>query len=210
MGDGMANIICPNCGDVTEEGDFCSQCGFKLNVNHKGFFNKIDEKISLSTLIFAFIILGVFLFIGSLFWGIFTSNGSIGFTTNILLTTIFAVFFGGMFIGCVNCTDNSYIVPNFLVYLGTIAAAIVCGIGSLFAITSAFTSALSSVFSPSVPSGYGGNSYSASSLGGGSDTGIVPSLLSNFMLEFLIIIMLIPAASYLGIYLGYIIRNSLD
>ena len=166
----------------------------------------MDEKISLSTLILSFIVLGIFLFIESLFWGLFTSNGTIGFSTNVLLTVIFAVFFGGIVIGYVNCRDDSYIVPNFLSYLGVIAATILCGAGSFFAITTAFTSALSSVFSSSpLTSAYA----DTGSVSGASDTNIFSSVLSNFFLDIVIIILLIPAASYLGIYVGYLIKNNL-
>lgn len=207
----MPEKTCPNCGAVTEDGDFCYQCGSKLNANQDGFFSNMNEKINFSTLIFAFVILGIFLFVGSFFWGIFTANGTIGFTTNLLLTAIFAVFFGGIFVGYVNCEENSYIVPNFLAYFGIIAAAVVCGLGFLFAIASAFTTALGSIFSSTpIASGYGGNSYSAAPVNGSGSTSIVSSVLSNLVLEIIIIILLIPAASYLGIYLGYFIKNNLN
>ncbi|MBR0271994.1 MAG: hypothetical protein IJQ68_08415 [Methanobrevibacter sp.] len=200
----MSKNICPRCGAVTEDGYFCYQCGFKFD--NKSFFNKMDEKISISTLIFSFIVLGIFLFVGSLFWGLFTANGTIGFSTNVLLTVIFAVFFAGIFLGYFNCMDDSYIVPNFIVYLGVIAAGILCATGSLFAVTTAFASAMSSVFSSSpLTSGYA----DVGSVSGASDTNIFSSLLSNFLLDIVIIILLIPAASYLGIYLGYIIKNNL-
>ena len=202
----MSQKTCPKCGAVTEDGDFCYQCGTKLENQSNGFFNRLDEKISLSTLIFSFIVLGVFLFIGSLFWGIFTANGTIGFSTNLLLTVIFAVFFAGIVIGNANCVDDSYIVPNFLVYLGIIAAAILCGVGSFFAVTTAFTTSLSSAFSSSpLASTYG----SSSSVSAAGNTNIVSSLLSNFILDIVIIILLIPAAAYLGIYLGHTIKNKL-
>ena len=202
----MSQKTCPKCGAVTEDGDFCYQCGTKLEGHSNGFFNKLDEKISLSTLIFSFIVLGIFLFIGSLFWGIFTSNGTIGFSTSVLLTVIFAVFFAGIVIGYANCADDSYIVPNFLVYLGIIFASVLCGVGSFFAITTAFTTSLSSAFSSSPSaSTYGGSS----SLSAGSNGNFVSSLLSNFILDIIVIVLLIPAAAYLGIYLGYIIKNKL-
>ncbi|WP_407380600.1 hypothetical protein [Methanobrevibacter sp.] len=200
----MSKNICPKCGAVTEDGDFCYQCGFKFD--SKSFLNKIDEKISLSTLIFSFIVLGLFLFIGSFFWGLFTSNGMIGFSTNVLLTVILAVFFGGIVMGYFNCMDDSYIVPNFLTYFGVIAATVLCGAGSLFTITTAFTSAMSSVFSSSpLTSGYA----DAGSVSGGADANIFSTLLSNFLLDIVVIILLIPAASYLGIYLGYIVKKNL-
>ena len=200
----MVEKICPNCGELIVDGDFCSECGTELSGNPNGFCNKLDEKISLSSLIFSFIILAIFLFIGSLFWGILTSNGTIGFPTNIFLTILFAIFFGGIFVGYVNCLDNSYIIPNFLVYFGTIVASILCGVGIIFALVSALASSLIS----SIPSSYGGAS-SYSSLSSGADTNIISSLVSNFILEILILILLMPAASYLGIYVGFLIKNNI-
>ena len=158
----MSKKVCSKCGSITYDGDYCIECGNKLSSEHNGFFDNINEKLSLSSLIFSFIILGLFLFIGSLFWGIFTSNGIIGFSTNVILTVIFAVFFGGLFVGYTSCGDNSYIVPNFLAYLGTIIAFILCIFGGLFALVTAFSAALSSVFPSSTSnSGYGSSSLSS-------------------------------------------------
>ena len=90
----MVEKICPKCRAVIYDGDFCSECGTKLNVDDNGFFNRVDSKLSLSTLIFSFIVLGIFLFAGSLFFGIFASSGTINFPTHVLLTVITSVFFG--------------------------------------------------------------------------------------------------------------------
>ena len=40
----MSKETCPNCGNVVDDdGDFCSECGAKLNAKSE-FLNKIDEK----------------------------------------------------------------------------------------------------------------------------------------------------------------------
>lgn len=200
----MSEKICPKCGTVVYDGDFCSECGTKLDVENNGFFGRINDKTSLSALIFSFIILGIFLFIGSLFWSIFTASSMINFSANVLLTVVFAVFFGGLFLGYVSCVNDTYVVPNFMLYFGSIAAFILCGFGAFFAVTMAFSSALSSVFSSSpLTSGYDSSSLS-------SDSNGVSSLISNFTIDIIIIILLIPAASYFGIYLGLIIKNKLN
>ena len=201
----MSEKICPNCGTVIYDGDFCFECGTKLDVEDNGFFSKVDEKTRLSTLIFSFIILGVFLFIGSFFWGIFTSNGMINFSMNVLLTVVFAVFFGGLFLGYTSCANDSYVAPNFILYFGSIVAAILCSFGALFAVTMAFSTALSSVFSSSPLTSSYGNSLSSSTGSNG-----VSSLISNFTVDIIIILLLIPAASYLGIYLGFIIKSKFN
>ena len=56
---------CPNCGGKIEEDSlFCSECGNKLE--NIGFFDKLNKKTNFPLLIFSFIVLGVFLFIGSI------------------------------------------------------------------------------------------------------------------------------------------------
>lgn len=197
----MVEKVCPNCGALTVDGDFCPECGTRLITKSDGFCSILDERISLSSLIFSFIILGIFLFIGSLFWGIFASNGTIGFSAHVMLTVLFAIFFGGIFVGYVNCLDDTCIIPNFFVYFGTILASVLCGVGIVFTVVSAFASSLSSLFS---------SSPMTSSYGGGTDTNIVSSFASNFILEIFILILLIPAAAYLGIYAGFLIKKSIN
>ena len=48
----MVEKICPKCGTRVYDGDFCSECGAKLDVEANRFFNNLDSKISLSALIF--------------------------------------------------------------------------------------------------------------------------------------------------------------
>ena len=191
----MVEKICPKCRAVIHDGDFCSECGTKLGADENGFFNRMDSKISLSTLIFSFIVLGIFLFVGSLFFGIFASSGAINFPTHVLLTVIISVFLGGVFLGYFNCHDASYIVPNFLAFVGTIAASIICGIGGIFTLFTGFSSVLSSLL--------------PSSSAGSGDTNILTVILNNFILDIIILILLIPFAAYLGIYAGYLMKTNL-
>lgn len=202
----MSKEICPNCGTLVDDGDFCSECGAKLNVKPL-FSDKIDNKISLSSLIISFIVVGVFLFVGSLFWSIFSASGLIGFSTQTLLTLLFAVFFGGIFLGYTSCVDKSFIIPNFVIYLATIVAAILCGVGAVFTVLSALTASLASLFGSSQASSTY-NSYSSPVSSGGSDTNIATTLISNFIIDILIFVLLIPAAAYLGIYAGFLIKNN--
>ena len=203
----MSKEFCPNCGTPVDDGDFCYECGAKLNAK-SGFFNGIDEHVSLSSLIFSFIVVGLFLFIGSLFWSIFSASGIIGFSTQTLLTLLFAVFFGGIFLGYTSCVNKTYIVPNFLAYLASMIAAILCLVGGVFTVLSALTASLASLFS-STPSTSTYNSYSSSVSSGSGDTSIATTLISNFIIDILIFVLLIPCAAYLGIYAGYFIRNNL-
>ena len=128
---------CPNCGsEISDDSDFCTECGYNLSNNNyqapvaeSGFFNTLNEKVNYSIIIFSFVIFGVFLFAGSIVWSSFLANGSIDMITYVLLTVVFAVFFGGIFAGYAGCEDKSYVLPNFSMYLGSIFAVVLCGIG---------------------------------------------------------------------------------
>ena len=110
--------FCPECGNEIDEDDveFCTQCGCSLmhptQQSSNGFFAQLTEKTSFPVIIFSFVIFGIFLFVGSMVWSLFLSNGSIDLITYIILTVVFSVFFGGIFIGYFGCMDKSYLVPN--------------------------------------------------------------------------------------------------
>ena len=127
--------VCPNCGsEITDDDmEFCTECGCNLqhpiqqvSVKSSGFFGNLVEKTSFPIIIFSFIIFGLFLFVGSIFWSSFMVNGSIDLITYILLVVVFSVFFGGIFIGYYGCNDKSFVLPNFLMYLGSIFAVVLC------------------------------------------------------------------------------------
>ena len=74
---------CPNCGNEIgdKDVDFCTECGYSLsrNVvlkdkNSNGFFDDVIDKTSFSIIIFAFVVFGIFLFIGSYVWGSFMAS----------------------------------------------------------------------------------------------------------------------------------------
>lgn len=195
--------FCPECGnEINEDGvEFCTQCGCSLmhptQQSSNGFFAQLTEKTSFPVIIFSFVIFGIFLFVGSMVWSSFLSNGSIDLITYMILTVVFSVFFGGIFIGYFGCQDKSYMVPNFSMYLGSIFAVVLCGIGLIFTFLNGIISLLSALF----PSGSSyGSSYqsSASSL---------TSVDLSGMFKIVLFILLIPVAAYLGVYLGYILKD---
>lgn len=219
---------CPNCGTEleTNDGDFCSECGYQLNalenINEtsqpNGFFDNLTMKGSFPIIILSFIVTAIFIFIGSLIWGVFLSKQTISIYTYFILTFIFASFFGGMFIGLVGCKDRTYILPNFILYIGTIIAILLGG-GSLM-----FTSFWSVVSLSSGLLGSNSNSYSdvntytnsyydglSSSANdyslstGSSDS----SIISNFGFNLAILIIGIPIANYLGIEAGYYLKKNI-
>lgn len=51
----MVEKICPKCGTIIHDRGFCFECETKLGGESNGFFNRLDSKISLSTLVFSFI-----------------------------------------------------------------------------------------------------------------------------------------------------------
>ncbi|WP_406533243.1 zinc-ribbon domain-containing protein [Methanobrevibacter sp.] len=198
---------CPNCGnEISYENEFCTECGYdlingtpspKTDVSN-GFFDNLPQKANIPVIIFSFVIFGIFLFIDSFIWSSFMKNGSIGFSTYLLLTLIFSVFFASIFVGYFACRDKSYVVPNFLVYIASIYAVIFSIYGLLFTFLMGFMSVLSSIS----PLGSG-----SSSTGASSASNIASSMDLSFIFEIILFILLIPVVSYAGIYLGYYFKD---
>lgn len=198
---------CPNCGnEISYENEFCTECGYDLingTVGPKtdvsnGFFDNLPQKANIPVIIFSFVIFGIFLFVDSFIWSSFMKNGSIGFSTYLLLTLIFSVFFASIFVGYFACRDKSYVVPNFLVYIASIYAVIFSIYGLLFTFLMGFMSVLSSIS----PLGSG-----SSSTGASSASNIASSMDLSFIFEIILFILLIPVVSYAGIYLGYYFKD---
>lgn len=199
---------CPNCGCEIKEEDieFCTECGYDLlgkndNVS-KGFFTNLTEKTNFPVIVFSFIVFGAFLFIGSLIWSSFQANGSIDLITYLLLTVVFSVFFGGIFIGYFGCRDKTYVLPNFSMYLGSIFAVLLCEIGLIFTFLMGILSALSSAFSTGTSNSLSGSTQSATSLFT-SSTGL------SSVFKIILFVLLVPVASYFGVYLGYYLKQNL-
>lgn len=131
------------------------------------------------------------------------ANGSIDLMTYLLLTVVFSVFFGGVFVGYFGCRDETYIVPNISMYLGSMFAVVLCGIGLIFTFLMGILSALSSIFS----SGMSGNSYSPAYQP--ASPGFSPSVDLSFVFKLVLFVLLIPVSSYLGVYLGYILKQNI-
>jgi len=203
--------FCPNCGNEITDDDveFCTECGCNLlhpteesNVKSKGFFNEMVEKTSFPIIVFSFIIFGVFLFVGSIFWSSFMSGGSIDLITYLLLVVTFSVFFGGIFVGYKGCEDKTFVIPNFSMYLGSVLAVVLCILGFIFTFFMGIFSALSSIFSGSSSTAYS-NSLQTQT------PSYAPSIDLSGVLKILLFILLIPVAAYLGVYLGYILKENI-
>ena len=204
--------FCPNCGSEISEDDveFCTECGCNIfnptqesNVSSTGFFTELVEKTSFPVIIFSFIIFGVFLFVGAVFWASFMASGSIDLITYLLLVVTFSVFFGGIFIGYNGCKDKTFIIPNFSLYLGSIFAVVLCILGFIFTFFMGIISALSSL----LPFGSSSSSYSSSLQT--QTPSYAPSIDLSGVLKILLFILLIPVAAYLGVYLGYILKENI-
>ena len=204
--------FCPKCGSEISDDDveFCTECGFnlsnphkQLNSNSSGFFDNLVEKTSFPIIVLSFVIFGVFLFIGSLFWSSFMANGAIDLITYLLLVVVFSVFFGGIFVGYNGCKDKSYLIPNISMYLGSIFAVVLCGIGLIFTFLMGIISALSSI----LPSGSSTSSYASNYQS--TTSSYMPSVDLSFIFKIILFILLIPVAAYFGVYLGYILRENI-
>ncbi|WP_295114927.1 zinc-ribbon domain-containing protein [uncultured Methanobrevibacter sp.] len=202
---------CPNCGcELSDDAEFCTECGYRLSRNNSetlnsqsGFFNTLNQKVNYSVIVFSLVIFGVFLFVGSIVWSSFMANGSIDLVTYILLTIVFSVFFGGIFVGYVGCIDKSYVLPNFSMYLGNIFAVVLCGIGLIFTFLMGILSAVSSAFSS-----LGGSSIYRSSYQPAASN-FSHSVDLSFIFKIILFMLLIPVAAYFGVYLGYIIKENI-
>ena len=199
---------CPNCGcEISDEDvEFCTECGYNLTGKiedvPKGFFDNLTDKTSFPVLAFSFVIFGVFLFVGTIFWSSFLASGSIDLITYLLLIIVFSVFFGGIFIGYFGCKDKTYVLPNFSMYLGSIFAVVLCGIGLIFAFLMGIISAISSAFSAlGSSSAYGSTQSPASSF--------TPSVDLSFLFKIILFVLLIPVAAYFGVYLGYYLKQNI-
>ena len=199
---------CPNCGcEISDEDvEFCTECGYNLTGKiedvPKGFFDNLTDKTSFPVLAFSFVIFGVFLFVGSIFWSSFLASGSIDLITYLLLIIVFSVFFGGIFIGYFGCKDKTYVLPNFSMYLGSIFAVVLCGIGLIFAFLMGIISAISSAFSAmGSSSAYGSTQSPVSSF--------TPSVDLSFLFKIILFVLLIPVAAYFGVYLGYYLKQNI-
>lgn len=203
---------CPNCGSEIEENDieFCTECGHKLLKPvqkvydaPKGFFDNLAEKTSIPVIIFALAIFGAFLFVGSFIWSSLMANGMIDLITYLMLTVVFSVFFGAIFAGYFACKDQSYVVPNFSVYLGSVFAVVLSGIGLIFTFLMGILGVLTSALS----------SFSSSSSYASSYQPTTPNLASSMDLsvifKIILFILLIPVAAYLGVYLGFILKENI-
>ena len=205
---------CPNCGCVIGDKDteFCTECGYNLSGNNtnvsnesfvvkddKGFFDNLRDKTSFPVIIFSFVVFGAFLFVGAIFWSSFLASGSLDLMTYLLLTVVFSVFFGGIFVGYFGCRDKDYVLANFSMYLGSIFAVVLCGIGLIFTFLMGIISAISSAFSS-----MGGNL-----LYGGVASSFTPSIDLSVIFKIILFLLLIPVAAYFGVFLGYYLKQNL-
>ena len=204
--------FCPNCGSEIGDDDveFCYECGcnlshpiLKANNKSKGFFDNLVEKTSFPVIIFSFIVFGIFLFVGAFVWSSFMANGSIDLITYLMLTIVFSVFFGAIFVGYFGCKDESYVLPNFSMYLGSIFAVVLCGIGLIFTFLMGILGVLSSALSSSPLASSYGSSYQSTT------PNYIPSIDLSGYFKIILFILLIPVAAYGGIYLGYFLKQNI-
>ena len=201
---------CPNCGNTISESDieFCTECGHNLSKkpiinDSKRFFDILAEKTNLSIIIFSFIIFGVLLFLGSIFWSSFVSDASIDLITYLILCVVIPVFVVGIFVGYFGCKDKSYVVPNVIMFIASIFAVLLTDIALIFTIFIGLIAKISSAFSQLSNNSVYGTAY--------QPTNPVNFLNINLsgIFEIVLFVMLIPLAAYFGIYLGYLLKENI-
>lgn len=216
----MSVKYCPNCGsEISDEGiEFCTECGSSLSLKvipkdnvSKGFFDDVIDKTSFSIIIFAFVVFGIFLFIGSFVWGSFMALGSIDFVTYFILTVVFAVFFAGIFIGYFGCRDKSYIIPNFWLFLASIYAVVLTLFGLVYAFVNGLGSLLTGILGTGTPASSEplAPSAASSSAYGSTVPSVDSSVILSLILKIIMFILAVPVAAYFGVYLGYFLKENI-
>lgn len=102
------------------------------------------------------------------------------------------------------CRDKSYVLPNFYMYLGSIFAVVMCVVGLIFTFLMGIVSLLSSI----LPFGSSSSNYGTSYQPTAPNYGSLIDL--SFVFKILLFILLIPVASYFGMYLGHLLRENID
>jgi len=116
---------------------------------------------------------------------------------------VLSVFFAGMFIGYFGCRDRSYVVPNFTMFVGSIFAVVLSGMGLIFAFSMGIIATISSAFSSLSNNSPYGAAYQP------TVPSYTPSVNLNIIFEIILFILLIPVAAYFGVYLGYFLRQNI-
>ena len=127
-------------------------------------------------------------------WSSLIANGSIDFITYLILTVVLAVFVSGIFQGFSGCGDKKQVIPNFIVYTGSIYAFVFSVLGLIFCFLTGVLTAIGSAFSQ-----MSGNSISNT---------YTPQIDFSSFFKIILFVLLIPLAAYAGVYLGYFIKKN--
>lgn len=164
----------------------------------------MNDRINLLSILIGFLVAGIFLVLGSLFYSLFLSNGIIDFIIYIGLTVITAIFTGGITIGLIGCSDYHDAKTNSIAFILIIIDIIIIIFGLGFSTTMGLSSAINSVFGGS-SSGF---ASSSSSSGFEPATSITTSNNSPIiMFEILIMGILAIVAGIGGCYLGVFLKK---
>lgn len=104
----IENQFCPNCGkSIKKDVKFCKNCGKTLGEIKKNKIQRMNDKINILAITIGFTVSALFLFIGSVVYGLLLSGQYIDITSYIALVVMTMLFFGGMVIGIIDCNDYS-------------------------------------------------------------------------------------------------------
>jgi predicted nucleic acid-binding Zn ribbon protein len=196
--------FCQSCGSaINKDSVFCNSCGRPVRLYEKNIIHRLNERINLLSLLLGFLSSAIFFILSSFFFSLFLSNGMIDFIMYMGLTTMTAIFFGGLTVGLIGCSDYNDAKSNSMAFVLIIMDVLAIVFSVSFSTALGISSALSSVF--------GGPDSTASSIA--TDT----SLLSTsqpatnysaiFIIEILIFAILSVAAGIGGCYLGVLLKN---
>jgi len=195
--------FCPSCGSATNEDSvFCKECGRPVCLYEKNIIHRLNDRINLLSILIGFFSTAIFIVLCSLFFNLFLSNGLINFMTYIALTTITTIFFGGLTIGLVGCSDYHDAKSNSITFILIILNIVAIIFGVTFSTTMGLASALSSAFG-----GFDLESTSSSTGFGSTPTTTDSGSSGVIIFEVLIIVILSIAVGIGACYLGVFLKN---
>jgi len=194
-------IFCSSCGSaINESSVFCKKCGRSVHLYEKNIIQRLNDRINILSIILGLLISAIFLVLCSLFYSLFLYNQIIDFIIYMGLTIITAIFFGGLAIGILGCSDYYDAKSNSITFVLIIINifAIIFGFG--FSTAIGLATVLSGVFG-------GSNSEPTSSSMELESTSSDLSYSVTFILEILMIGILAIVAGIGGCYLGVFLKK---
>lgn len=208
--------FCPKCGSSIRSGAvFCKKCGYSIVGPNKNKIEKLNDKINMLAIFIGLAVSVIFLFIGSILFGMLTSNGYLDIYTYFAMVMITMLFFGGLVVGIISCDDYSDAKLNggFL----TLVTLTILGLlgGASFSVTVGMASAIASAYNSIFPSSSSSSSYTDALLSNTTSTAAAPSSSITgesvvFIFKIIAFVVIILLSGIIGSSFGVFIKRSIQ